>query len=281
MSKARLLLAGASILAGLALAALAAPGAQASQAPASPASPAAPAVRPPAAAPQAGKPAPTPAQLQAQAAAQAEAVALAGRIQARYQQINGLSAQYLRKSLFVAAGSDGERTVEGSGLMLWAKPTSLRLQQEKPRQELILTQQGSVWWVRPQRGRADVYPLERFTSGLRSLLDALGGLARVDESFTVEAAEEGDHLAGGDALTLALRPKENRADLKRLVLWFSPEELVLAGFKIVNVIGDVTEYRFEQVQVNPPLGSDSFAYQPPADYKVTDHRPQPMNSQAQ
>ncbi|MFZ5586392.1 MAG: LolA family protein [Thermodesulfobacteriota bacterium] len=273
MSKARLLLAGASILAGLALAAMAVPGAQASQAPASPAAPAA--------APQAAKPAPTPAQLQAQAAAQAEAQALAGRIQARYQQINSLSAQYQRKSLFVAAGSDGERTVEGSGLMLWAKPTSLRLQQEKPRPELILTQQGSVWWVRPQRGRADVYPLERFTSGLRSLLDALGGLARVEESFTVEAAEEGDHLAGGDALTLALRPKENRADLKRLVLWFSPGELVLTGFKIVNVIGDVTEYRFEQVQVNPPLGSESFAYQPPADYKVTDHRPQPMNSQAQ
>ncbi|MFH1059058.1 MAG: outer membrane lipoprotein carrier protein LolA [Pseudomonadota bacterium] len=281
MSKARVLLAGVSWLSCLVLAA-----AMVHAAPAPPAAPAAPAAaapapRSPSPAPQPGRPGLSAAQLQALAAAQAEAAALAGRIQARYQQINTLAAHYLRKSFFVAAGSDGERTVEGSGVMLWAKPTSLRLQQETPRQELILTQHGSVWWVRPQRGRADVYPLDRFTSGLRSLLDALGGLARVDESFTVEPAEEDDHLADSDALTLVLKPKENRADLKRLVLWFSPGELVLTGFKIINLIGDITEYRFEQVQVNPPLDAKAFSYQAPPDYRVTDHRPQPMNSQSQ
>lgn len=244
------------------------PGLAAPAAPSTPAPAGQP--KPPAATPAA----PTP-------AAQAEAAALAAKVQARYQGINTLAAQFMRKSLFVAAGSDGERVVEGSGSLLWSRPASLRLQQDSPRPELILTQQGSVWWVRAERGRADVYPLERFTTGLRSLLDILGGLARVDEAFSVEAPEEGDRLAGESDLTLVLKPKENRADIKRLVLWFAPEQMVLNGFRIVNVIGDITEYRFQQVQVNPPLGPETFSYQPPADYRVTDHRPQSLSTQGQ
>jgi outer membrane lipoprotein carrier protein len=203
-----------------------------------------------------------------------EAAALAAKVQARYQQITSLAALYQRKSIFVAAGNDSERTVEGEGRLLWARPTSLRLEQDEPRKELIVTQQGSVWWVRPQRGRADVYPLDRFTSGLRSLMDALGGLARVDESFTVEPATEEDRTpdSAGQNI-LVLKPKEKRADLKRLVLWFSPEETVLQGFRIISLIGDVTEYRLQQVRVNPPLAADSFSYTAPPDYKLTDHRP--------
>jgi outer membrane lipoprotein carrier protein len=215
--------------------------------------------------------APTP----SEAGAHAEAAALAAKVQARYQQITSLAAIYQRKSLFVAAGNDSERTVEGEGRLLWARPTSLRLEQDEPRKELIVTQQGSVWWVRPQRGRADIYPLDRFTSGLRSLMDALGGLARVDESFTVEPAGEEDRTpAAAGHHMLVLKPKEKRADLKRLALWFSTEEMVLQGFRITSLIGDVTEYRLQQVRVNPSLAADSFTYQAPADYKLTDHRPQ-------
>ncbi len=209
-----------------------------------------------------------------EAGVQAESAALAAKVQARYQHITSLAAVYHRKSTFVATGNDSERTVEGEGRLLWARPTSLRLEQDEPRKELIVTQQGSVWWVRPQRGRADVYPLDRFTSGLRSLMDALGGLARVDESFTVEAAAEEDRTpASAGQNILVLKPKEKRADLKRLVLWFNPDDMVLQGFRIISLIGDVTEYRLEQVQVNPSLSADSFSYQAPPDYKLTDHRP--------
>lgn len=256
-----LVLAGGALLWALASAPLAA-------------APAAPVAKP---APGAGqsRPAGPPSAGQAESGSQAEAAALAAKVQARYQQIHNLSAAYHRKSLFVAAGNDSERTVEGQGSLLWARPTSLRLEQEEPRKELIVTQQGSVWWVRPQRGRADVYPLDRFTTGLRSLMDALGGLARVDESFTVEPPGDEDRPASAVAQNvLVLKPKEKRADLKRLVLWFSPEDMVLQGFRLVSLIGDITEYRLQEVRVNVGLAADSFVYQAPSDYKLTDHRPQ-------
>jgi hypothetical protein len=33
------------------------------------------------------------------------------------------------------------------------------------------------------------------------------------------------------------------------------------------------------VQVNPSLGADSFSYHAPADYKLTDHRPQALSGE--
>jgi outer membrane lipoprotein-sorting protein len=207
------------------------------------------------------------------APSQAQANALAAKVQARYQQVTSLAADYQRKSVFVATGQDVERTVVGGGHLLWSRPLALKLDQNEPRRELIVAQNAQVWWVRPERGRADLYPLDRFTSGLRSLLDALGGLARVDEAFVVEPPAAGEALDGEEGLTLALKPKEARADIKRLVLWFDERELLIKGFRIVSLIGDVTEYRLTQVQANPRLGADAFSYAPPADYKVTDHRP--------
>jgi outer membrane lipoprotein-sorting protein len=203
---------------------------------------------------------------------QAQATALAAKVQARYQQVTGLAADYQRRSVFVATGQDIERTVEAGGHLLWSRPLSLRLDQAEPRRDLIVAQNAQVWWVRSERGRADLYPLDRFTGGLRSLLDALGGLVRVDEAFVVEPPAPGEVLDGEEVLALALKPKESRADIKRLVLWFDGRDLLIKGFRIISFIGDVTEYRLAQVQANPQLGADAFAYVPPADYKVTDHR---------
>jgi outer membrane lipoprotein-sorting protein len=207
------------------------------------------------------------------APSQAQANALAAKVQARYQQVTGLAADYQRKSVFVATGQDVERTVEGGGRLLWSRPLSLKLEQDQPRRENIIAHNGQVWWVRPERGRADLYPLDRFTSDLRSLLDALGGLTKVDEAFVVEPAAAGEAPEGEEGMTLALKPKESRVDIKRLVLWFDGQEMLIKGFRITSLIGDVTEYRFSQTQANPRLGADAFVYAPPVDYKLTDHRP--------
>jgi outer membrane lipoprotein-sorting protein len=201
---------------------------------------------------------------------------LAARIQKRYQNVKSLAADYSRASRFVSLGAQGGREVSGSGRLLWARPVKLRLEQDSPRRELIIAGGGMAWWVRPQRKRADLYPLGRFTGGLTSLLDALGGLSRLDKDFKVSlAAPALAAEAPAGSLVLSLEPRHQRADLKQLLLWFGPEDLLLRGFAIYNLVGDVTIYRLERVRINVPAPAKDFAYQPPVDYRVADHRPLP------
>ncbi|MCB2227415.1 MAG: outer membrane lipoprotein carrier protein LolA [Desulfarculaceae bacterium] len=199
---------------------------------------------------------------------------LAARIQKRYQAIDSLAATYTRTSRFVSLGAQSGRDVQGTGSLVWARPLKLRLEQATPRHELIITGKGMAWWVRPERKRADLYPLNRFTGGLTSLLDALGGLARLDQDFKVAVASpaRASSIPAG-SLVVSLTPKVARADLKELVLWFQPEDLLLRGFAIYNLVGDVTLYQLDKVEINVNPPASDFAFEPPVDYRVANHLP--------
>jgi outer membrane lipoprotein carrier protein len=151
---------------------------------------------------------------------------------------------------------------------------NLRLEQVSPSQELVVADGVEVWWVRPERNRADVYSIDRFTGNLLSLLDVLGGLAGISEKFFLEEPEDSELSQVEGELTLVLRPKENRPDLQRLVLWLDASGLQLKGFRFSNVMGDSTMYRFSRLELNPALAGDAFSYRPPADYRVNDQRRQ-------
>ncbi|KMY69011.1 hypothetical protein AAU61_05565 [Desulfocarbo indianensis] len=205
-------------------------------------------------------------------AAGGQAAELAASVQKRYQKVHSLSADYTRHSRFLAGGGQGAREVEAKGRLFWKRPLSLRLDQAAPKPELVVTTPQGVWWARPQRQRADLYPLAQFTTGLQSLLDILGGLAKVDQSFNLETPTPQESQAASGPL-LVLSPKEQRADLQRLVVWFDAKELLLKGFRMTSLVGDVTEYNLSGVVVNPELAGDAFSYIPPADFQVRDHRP--------
>ncbi|MGD9124432.1 MAG: outer membrane lipoprotein carrier protein LolA [Desulfarculaceae bacterium] len=203
--------------------------------------------------------------------AQEDAAALATRIQVKAKSIDALSADYERTSRFAAAGSHLKRLVKGSGRLYWARELNLRLEQKTPRQELIVANAGSVWWVRPLRKQADRYPAEQFTGGLKPLLEALGGLARLDRDFVLNMPSKEENALGRGGPVLVLIPKSKRADLTRLIIWFDAQRLLLKGFRMLNLVGDVTEYRLTNMSINPSLAADAFTFSPAEDYKVRDH----------
>lgn len=198
---------------------------------------------------------------------------LAKRVQKANQKLNSLTAAYTRISRFVAVGPNSGRQVRASGSLLWGRPWNLRLAQDKPREQLVVANDKIVWWVRASHKRADIYPVEQFTSGLKPLMEALGGLASLEETFVVDTPSPKEAAVLEGALTLALVPKVKRADLARLVVWFDAKTLLPRGFRMVTLVGDVTEYRLKEVKANPSVPADSFTYKPPEGFKVRDHRP--------
>jgi outer membrane lipoprotein carrier protein len=203
-----------------------------------------------------------------------EPQALAAGLERTYNGIKAMRADFIRHSQYVAMGNEGDRQVQGSGTLLWASPFNRRLEQTSPSQELVVADGVKVWWVRPERSRADVYSIDRFTGNLLSLLEVLGGLAGISEKFFLEEPENSELSRVEGELTLVLRPKENRPDLQRLVLWLDAAGRQLKGFQFSNVVGDSTMYRFNRLELNPALDSHLFRYTPPADYRVNDQRRQ-------
>jgi outer membrane lipoprotein-sorting protein len=208
----------------------------------------------------------------AQPARAEDPLMLAARIKNRYRNINSFSALYERHSRFVAAGSVFNSEVKGSGRLTWQRPFQLRLDQDSPRLEVIVSTGDGVWWVRPDRGRADLYPQEQFTGNLRPLWDALGGLDDLDEMFQVlDPTAEDQELEEGK-LILVLKPHKARSDLQRLVLAIDPDSTIITAFRIINLVGDKTDYSFKGIVVNPRLDADTFSFQPSPNLKVVDHR---------
>ena len=197
---------------------------------------------------------------------------LAAKVQERYKTVQSLKADYARTSRMVAGGGQSARLVEALGRLYWQRPTSLRMEQSEPREELVVTTPLGVWWARPKRKRADLYPLSQFTTGLQSLLDALGGLSKVDEAFNLEQPTQAEIAAASGPL-LVLSPKEQRVDLKRLLIWFDSDGLLIKGFRLVSLMGDQTEYNLKNLQVNPDFAGDTFTYKAPAGFTIRDHRP--------
>ncbi|MDR1396586.1 MAG: outer membrane lipoprotein carrier protein LolA [Desulfarculales bacterium] len=205
-------------------------------------------------------------------AAGRELLDLAVRVQDNSARVKSLEAEFIRQSDYAAVGADEARQVRGSGRLFWAGPLNLRLEQHAPTQETVVADGTSVWWIRPERRRADVYPIDSFTANLTSLLEVLGGLAKVNEKFFVEQPLPEDLSQIPGELTLALRPQEARADLNRLILWLDEKSLRLNGFKFSNVVGDATRYRLSQIKINPSFPAGVFTYAPPDDYRVNDQR---------
>jgi outer membrane lipoprotein-sorting protein len=195
---------------------------------------------------------------------------LLNQIQQQARQLQTMEADFKRESRYAAVGNDGADRVQANGKMYWRSHLYLRLEQTSPSWEIIIADGQDVWWVRPERKRADVYPIDQFTSTLRSILDILGGLSKIDETFTTDELlpEESD----AEAITIALKPKQPRPDLTRLLLRFDRASKNLSGFKFSNVVGDSTEYQFSDIRVNQPIDENKFKYTPPDGYKINDQR---------
>lgn len=198
---------------------------------------------------------------------------LSAKVQERYGQIKAISADYTRTSHFQGLAGEAPRVTEAVGRLDYLRPLSLKLDQLRPKPETVLADGKVVWWTRQNRERADVYPLSDFTSGLNSLLSALSGLSNLEAEFELIPANpaEAEYMEKNPGLVL--KPRKSMGDLARLAVWFDESGLLLKGFASTNLLGDVTIWRFENMQPNPEFASDYFSYSPPEGWRIVDHRP--------
>jgi len=108
-------------------------------------------------------------------------------IQKKYGHLSGLSVPYSREVITWSMSMLGEQ-VGGdmaSGTIFFKHPYLLRLEQEKPKAETIISNNDTLWWYIPDKKCAYRYPAKDFGKELRLLSDIFRGLSQVENSFQV------------------------------------------------------------------------------------------------
>lgn len=149
---------------------------------------------------------------------------------------------------------------ESSGVFSYAAPDRVRWEYTEPNPiSVVIDGEEMTTWYR-DLGRAEELAIGRYSSQVFKYLGASGSLDALLEYFTVSARFPDQP---GEPYRLELDPRYERMAkrLDSMTVWIDADRFLPVRLRYVAADGDVTEYRFEDIQVNGTIPSDRFELQ--------------------
>jgi len=194
---------------------------------------------------------------------------IAAGLAARYSGLTALSAAYRR----VAATPATDQVFKSSarqvatGVLYWARPDRLLLDQVSPQPETMVTDGTTVWWHVPAEKLVYRYRDIDVAGELKPLLLFLGGLKALTRDFDL-APVAADPARPGQ-LGLELTPKEGDRSVDHLTVWCDGT-FALAGFGFTALTGETTDFFLNGLAENPPVSAAMFAFKIPRGAEVVE-----------
>jgi outer membrane lipoprotein-sorting protein len=189
-------------------------------------------------------------------------------IQHRHTGFTTLAADYTRVTRTAAMDNIFQSSSKQSaaGVLKFKKPARLRLDQNRPRVEELVSDGQTVWWYIKDEKLVHKYVNVDLYGEMKPLPDFLGGMSSLEGHYQVK-------------VTPASSGKEvnHRLDLKRIdsgsgptgiTAWFRPDNYILAGFRLTSLTGDTTDFTLNNVQLGRNLPDNEFSFRPPAGVQV-------------
>jgi len=196
------------------------------------------------------------------------AAKLADRVQAHYETVRDLRADFRQRTERVGMGSGGLSALEASGEVTIAKPGRMRWRYEKPEPSEVVSDGSGVWIYDPLAGEAQHFALGReFLSG--AALEFLLGDGKLAEAFRVRATD-----CGEAAPALELWPREPTS-YERVNLRVDPHSGVVRETTVFDLLGNRTHLRLENVRFNQDPDPGLFEFRPPPGTRVLEMPAQP------
>ena len=189
--------------------------------------------------------------------------ALVERVKLEQAKVKTLQARFVQKqeSEFLVAPE------ESRGTFSYAAPDRVRWEYESPRPiTMLIHGKTMTTWYR-DLSRADEMRIGRYSERVLKYLGATGSLDTLLEYFDVRAAFPGDAKT---PYRLEMTPRYARVAkrLKGLTLWIDPVRYIPTHLKYEAGDGAITEYFFENLEVNADLPSDRFELKLPPGVEV-------------
>ena len=161
-------------------------------------------------------------------------------IRKRYGTLPGLTVTYNREIItrsMMLLGNQMNRD-QATGLIHFRPPYNLRIQQETPKSEAIVTDGTTLWWYIPDKKEVFVYPTDKSGRELHLLSDIFQGLIEVNENFVVMLSEL--DKAGEDELKLI--PNPPWPQIEYINLSVTKRNFHIRVVEIHHLLGDITRF---------------------------------------
>jgi outer membrane lipoprotein-sorting protein len=184
----------------------------------------------------------------------------------RYGNAEGWKAEYTREAISktMAMLETAERHDLAKGSLYFKPQQFLRLEQDSPQEELLLTDGQTLWWYIPHKKQAYKYAAETFGKELGLLSDIFRGLKGVKNNFQITLK------AGPETTTyhLVLRPEVPWQEVDHLELIMLKRDFSIKQIDIYNNIGGLTRFLFNRWEEKGPFKKGFFSFSPLPDVKV-------------
>ncbi len=185
------------------------------------------------------------------------AAEMTARVQARYDGVQDLAANFTQRSESAALGTPQL----SSGTVVFAKPGKMRWTYESPEPSIVVSDGSTLWMVDPEFKEVQVLQVDAgFLSG--SAIHFLLGEGRLADSFEVTARD-----CGSPVVHLRLRPKED-ATYVYVELETDAATGDLRATVLEDLLGNRTEVRLDSLLTNQGPSHEQFTYVPGPDERV-------------
>ncbi len=181
-------------------------------------------------------------------------------IQKKYGTLSGLTVSYRREVLTKTMAMLGDQ-VKGdlaTGQMYFKPPNFLKLEQQTPKQEFVISNEETLWWYIPDKKTAYKYSAKEFGKELRLLSDIFRGLINVKERFQVSQLES--NTLGEYQVELVPAPPWQNID--RIILTVT-KDLTIRIIGIHYQLGATTVFSLNNVAEKKDFEKDFFNFSVP------------------
>jgi outer membrane lipoprotein-sorting protein len=189
-----------------------------------------------------------------------------GGLRGRYGNAKGLTAKYTREAISktMAMLEVADRHDLAKGRLYFSPPHFLRLEQASPQEELLLTDEHTLWWYLPLKNEAYKYPAEKFGRELRLLSDILKGLKDTEDSFNITL----NAMPEANTYHLILKPEPPWQDIDHLEVIILKGDFAIKQVDIYNNIGGLTRFLLRGWEEKDRFSPGFFSFSPPPGIKV-------------
>jgi len=185
------------------------------------------------------------------------------RVQVEQSSMSTLRARFLLRQ-------DNELLLEpeeSKGKFSYSSPDQVRWEYEEPRAMTVVVNKGEMTtWYR-DLGRAEVAQVGKYSDRFLKFMSATASLNDLLDSFDARVRFGGD---GSEPYRIKLLPRYKRIAkrVSSMTLWIDRDRYLPVQVQIEAADGGVTEFQFEDVEVNPELPDGQFELQMPTTVEV-------------